>query len=94
MFDQFFKLPLQEQAKIIKTLKQYVKNRDKMLMEQGKELYKDYTKSLKKEGGWTKDKTMKKVFSIPMEVYMANPTYWQEIIDSKQFNKHPEWKVG
>lgn len=43
------------------------------------------------QGTWTKNKTMRKVFSIPQEVYMANQPYWDEIIRTKQWKKHPEF---
>jgi predicted nucleotidyltransferase len=94
MFDQFFKLPIEEQAKIIQKLKQWKKNRDTFLMEQGGKIYKEHTKNIKKEDGWSEGKTMKKKFSIPMEVYMADSQYWDRIIKEKQFKKHPEWMVG
>jgi dTDP-D-glucose 4,6-dehydratase len=63
-------------------------------MEQGDRIYKEHTKAIKKEDGWTVKRTMKKRFSIPMDVYMANSPYWDEIIKTKQFKKHPEWVVG
>ena len=91
MFDQFFKLPIEEQAKVIK---QWKKNRETFYMEQGKELFKEHTNQIKKDDGWSAGRTMKKRFSIPMEVYMSNIKYWDEIIAKKQFNKHPEWLVG
>lgn len=94
MFDAFLKLPIEEQAKIIKQLKHWAKNRDDVLMNNGAKIFKEHTKSISKEDGWSKGKTMKKIYSIPMEVYMANPSYWDEVIKSKQFKKHPEWKVG
>lgn len=94
MFDVFFKLPLEEQARIIKQLKAWTKNRDTLMMNQGADLYKEHSHVISKEDGWTDGKTMKKVFSIPMEVYMANPKYWDGIIHDKQFKKHPEWRVG
>lgn len=94
MFDIFFKLPIEQQAKIIKQLKQWNKNRDKFFEEQGKTIFKEHIKQIKKEDGWSTGRTMKKCFSIPMEVYMSNPTYWDEIIKTKQFKKHPEWRVG
>jgi len=92
--DSFSLLPIDQQINIIKKLKAWTRNRDKLLMEQGDKIYKEHTKSIKKEDGWTVKRTMKKRFSIPMDVYMANSPYWDEIIKTKQFKKHPEWVVG
>lgn len=79
---------------MVRKLKQFAKNRDEMFMQRGADIFKEHTKSIKKEDGWSAGRTMKKKFSIPMEVYMANPNYWDEIISTKQFKKHPEWLVG
>lgn len=92
--DTFLKLPIAEQIKVMNRLKAWTKNRDEMFMQRGADIFKEHTTSIKKESGWTDGKTMKKKFSIPMDVYMANFKYWDEIIKTKQFSKHPEWVVG
>ncbi|MFB6076333.1 MAG: hypothetical protein ABEK17_04280 [Candidatus Aenigmatarchaeota archaeon] len=33
-------------------------------------------------------------YRVPIEVYMSDPSYWDDIIKNKKFDKHPEWKVG
>lgn len=57
------------------------------------EEFKQQMKDDKKNKGWTKNRSMKKVFSIPAEVYFANEEYWKKIIKDKKFNLHPEFKI-
>lgn len=47
------------------------------------------------DNGWTKERTMKKVGSVPMYIMMGNPEFW---VDDAALNKflddNPKWKVG
>jgi dTDP-D-glucose 4,6-dehydratase len=87
-------MPPQELRKTVDKLKKMVKERDNLYRAKGKEIFSEHTKQLKKETGWSKDRTMKKVFSLPLEVYLSNQNYWDDIINQKQFNKHPEWQTA
>ena len=61
-------------------------------IDRNKQIMENTTKFGKRVGGgWNKSKTMKHVFSIPEVVYMANRPYWDEIIKTKQWKKHPEF---
>jgi hypothetical protein len=48
--------------------------------------------------GWTKKEKgqfdMKHLAMIPQCVYNANPEYWKQIIQARQFHKHPEFLVS
>jgi hypothetical protein len=85
--------PPEEIAKIIKQLKQWIKNRNEMNSNFDAAKHEEFIRQNKAGGAWTKEKTMKKKYSIPMEVYLSNPQYWDEIIATKKFNKHPEWLI-
>ncbi len=84
-------MPVNELKPLLSKLKKWVKARDDYYNHYNTFDYADFSKQLKTENPWTKGKTMKKVFSIPMDVYVHNPKYWDGIIKNKQFNKHPEW---
>ena len=49
-------------------------------------------------GGWTKKANgqhdMKHLAMIPQCVYNHNPEYWQEVIEKRDFHKHPEFLVS
>ena len=83
---------LNKVAKTVKKLKQWIKNRDEM-HQHTKQEYKDLIKSNQIEADNSKNKTMKKIFSVPVDIYMGNPEYWDDIIKNRKFDKHPEWKI-
>lgn len=64
------------------------------MMSQYNSQWSNYAKGLKNQNPKSKQGTMRKRFSIPLEVYMADHQYWDNIIKNKQFHKHPEWQVG
>lgn len=43
--------------------------------------------------GWSDKKDMKLVYEIPADVYFSDPEYWDSIIRSGNFSRHPEWIV-
>jgi len=93
MLDTLLKLPPDQLKRVIANIKEYKKNTEAFNAKP--ELYKEHSKDLKKEDGWTKDRTMKKTFSVPMNVYMSNPEYWDKVCKSRKLQKdHPEWQVG
>jgi ribosomal protein S17 len=88
-------LPPEKLKPIVDRLKQLVKNRDNFYRSYNEKEHGQFSKNLKSEDGWTKERTMKKTFSVPLEVYMSNPKYWDEVCRSKKLQKnHPEWQVG
>ncbi len=44
--------------------------------------------------GMSKDKTTKHIFDIPEKVYYAYPEYWNEIIATRDYSRHPEFCVA
>lgn len=83
-------------ADTISKLKKWRKNRDDFYNDREAVIKsnEDFIKGLKAENGMSSGKTLNKVFSLPLDVYMSNQTYWDEIIATKNFKKHPEWCVG
>ncbi len=95
LLDEMLKLPPEKLKPIIDRLKQLQKNKEDFYKKYDKKQFGDFSKSIKKEDGWTDNKSMKKVFSVPLEVYMSNPEYWDKVCRDKKLQKnHPEWKVG
>jgi hypothetical protein len=95
MIDELLKKDPAIVARTVKQLKQWAANRNKMMSQYNPKLHANFVKSIKDTDnkGWTKEKTMKLAYRIPLAVYMGDPVYWDEIIRTKKFNKHPEWKV-
>ena len=87
--------PVEKIAPVLKQLKKYKKNREEFYKKYKPNVHGEFSKNLKKEDGWTKERTMKKTFSVPLEVYMSNPKYWDEVCRNPKLQKnHPEWQVG
>jgi len=83
-------------ADTVRKIKVWKKNRDEFYNDRDAVINDniDFIKGLKAQSGMSAGKTLNKVFSIPLDVYMSNQHYWDEIIATKQFKKHPEWMVG
>ncbi len=83
-------------AKALKRFKELKKARREFYANKKQNIksFKGHIDKIKGEGGISKEKTMQKVFSIPLEVYMSDQDYWDEIIKTKDFKKHPEWMTG
>jgi len=81
--------------KTLKILKEKIRKRDEKIKREGTQIpqAKQNIKNDKAQGGWTQDRSMKKVFSIPVDVYYANPKYWRDVIKNKKFYKHPEYYI-
>lgn len=76
-------------------LKEKFRKRDEKIKREGTQIpqAKQNIKNDKAQGGWTQERSMKKVFSIPIDVYYANPEYWRDVIKNKKFSKHPEYHI-
>jgi len=94
--DDFLKnQSIDEVKKTLKMIKDKINARNERIKRYGTQLKgsKEAIKADKKQGGWTNQRTMKKVFSIPADVYFSNPEYWNYIIKSKKFHLHPEYQI-
>jgi len=70
-----------------KNREEYYKNKDQVIADNV-----DFIKKIKTGNNLvSKASNMRCVFRIPLDVYMSNSIYWDEIIKTKNFNKHPEW---
>lgn len=88
---EILKMPVNELKPLLNKLKKWTNARDDYYRNYNPFDYSDFTRELKTGEKWSKGKTMKKVFSIPMDIYVSNPKYWDGIIKNKEFSKHPEW---
>lgn len=47
-----------------------------------------------KTKGMSKGKTLKFTYAVPQPVYDADPDYWQEIMLTRDFTRHPEFIIS
>lgn len=93
IFEKLLKNP-DGNVDIIQHMKKLIKARKKFYEKYQPSEHGLFSARLKKEDGWSKDRTIRKIFEIPSEVYYANKEYWDEVIRTKDYKKHPEWMVG
>jgi hypothetical protein len=86
-------MPENKVAELYLRVKKMIDDRDKFYSKYRQDIYGNFVKKNQQGNSWTKGRTMKKIYSVPMDVYMSNPPYWDEIIKTKQFSKHPEWII-
>jgi phosphopantetheinyl transferase (holo-ACP synthase) len=71
---------------------------EKYMTQEERETWKKRMTELRNEyyrtKGMSKDKTMKHIFDIPEKVYYANIEYWDEIITSRDYARHPYFMVA
>lgn len=91
--EQILKQKPEETKALVKKLKTMIVNRNKMVSQYSKK-WEDFARKNKNRKRRTKGESMSLEYSIPIEVYMADHEYWDDIIKNKKFDKHPEWKVG
>jgi len=94
MFDKLLQdKDLNKVARTVKKLKQWKKNRETLYNNYDVRDYNATRKLSQLEADNSTNKSMKKVYSVPMDIYMNNPEYWDDIIKNRKFDKHPEWKI-
>lgn len=89
--------------KVINYKRELVKTNPKKFMEkyltqEERDVFKARMTRLRNEyyntKGMSKDKTRKHIFDIPEKVYYANEKYWNEIIQTRDYSRHPEFCVA
>lgn len=86
-------MPEDKVAQLYLRVKNMIKDREKFYSKYRQDVHGSFVKKNQRTNAWTKGRTMKKIYSVPLDVYMSNPVYWDEIIKTKQFSKHPEWII-